>query len=613
MLGRIGSLDSRINLFLSLIAEAKVADDTVGTIFLQTTRRWLSPVKDTKTSLTDEVDNDPLATLTDAKLSEAMANRFKDQLARSPAHIMELMRQLLSNFVDKHQHKMKKLVNKSKPTRAQFQDMIKMRQEEEDTDSNAEEDLVSFAISILSTLVSSSDFKQTPETRTTLASTIAPLVYLTKDQSQLPISPLIANSATALLHHLQPSTATPETHPTDPLAEHRTTLKAILIDITSPEPPNRTWALNTLHKLILNPAAFPVVDVPSLSHLLLSASLADPESYVHTAAIPVLVDLVLRAPNPTAKILVDAFVDVDEQSLKLSRGRQTDEQGRELQNALDFRLRVGEVLSSFLLADGFLDSESVTATKYRLVKLITSCCLSLASRRGQRTQALSTRTAVALAEQEVQAEGEAAWGGPIPNLLDPNNEDTQDQTEREELLAIVKGWEDTGIEEDARIRASALSVLGTVLEHRLGFLKQVSVDAAMQLVLLVLTIETSAAQGVVRRAAVLVIMGLLRGLAGALESGIEATVGISMAQQEEIERVVRWVGDEDGDALVRDHAATVLEGLETLRMKKMYRVREEGLRLGADLGLEGSLRGLDVQPDLTERKDSRRLLVAEIE
>lgn len=605
---QIGSLDSRVNLLVSLLAEAKVSDDIAGAIFLQTTKRWLFPTKDSKISLTTGDESDPLAALTDAKMMEAMASRFQDQFARSPQHIMDLMKQLLSNSVSGHQV----AVENSKSRRVSLRNIVKKERDSEDLEHvTANEDLVSFAISTLSTLVSSSDFKQTPETRTILALTIAPLVYLSQAHSSLPISPLIMNAANTLLQLLQPSTASPHAQATDPLVEHRATLSTIRADIISPEAPNRTWALNTLHKLVKNPVAFPIIDVPSTTHLLLSASLADPESYVHVSAIPVLVDLALRAPHPTIKIIVDAFIDIDEQSLKLSRGRQTDKKDRELQDALDFRLRIGEVLNNILLSDNFWIPP--TPTHYRLVKTITSACLTLSSRRGQRTRTLSARVSIADTERARQEESEAAWGGPIPNLLDPNGEDEKDQAERDELFGIVKGWEDTGIEEDVRIRASALSVLGTMLEHRLSLVRQVSVDAAMQIVLLVLAVERGDATAILRRAAVLVVMSMLKGLDGALEGGEEAQVGLGLGQQEEVERVVRWLASEDGDALVKDHAATVLEGLETLRMKKMYRVRDEGIRLGKDLGLEGNLRGLDATPNLEENKSRRKMIVEEVE
>jgi hypothetical protein len=612
VLTRIGGLDSRISRLISLLADAKPPDDVVGSIFLQSTKRWLSPSPKSHLSLTDDIENDPFAALTDAKLSEAMSTKFRNQFARNPQHIIELMKQLLSNFVEEHQVKVQNLSERRKSSRANLRNILKSergdRQGVKSEDDAADEDLVAFAISILGTLVSSPDFKHTPVTRTTLASVIAPLVYLSDAQLQIPISSIISNSANNLLQLLQPHSSSTQALAADPVAEHRTTLKTFLASLTSPEPPDRTWALNNLRKLIQDPVAFPVIDVPSTTHLVLSASLADPESYVHIAAMPVLVDLAVRAPNPVVKILTDAFIDIDERSLALARGRQTEEKERELQQALDFRLRVGEVLNSFILSDTI---QSDTALQYRCLQQISKACLSLASRRGQRTQTLSTRTQLARAEKDVQEEGEAAWGGPIPNLLDPEGENSQDQAERDALLKIVHAWEDTGVEEDVRIRASALSVLSAVLEHRLTFLQQVTVDAALQMVLLIVTMETSDGKSILRRAAVLIVMGLLRGLDSMLEKGEESVAGFSMAQQDEITRVLEWTKDEDVDALVRDHAANVLEGLETWRFKKLYKLREEGLDLGANLGLEGSLRGLDVQPKLSKGGNGKKKLIME--
>jgi hypothetical protein len=76
------------------------------------------------------------------------------------------------------------------------------------------------------------------------------------------------------------------------------------------------------------------------------------------------------------------------------------------------------------------------------------------------------------------------------------------------------------------------------------------------------------------------------------------------------------VESEDSDDLVRDHAASVLEDLETWRMKKLYQVSEEGLGQGLrpDMGLEGELRGLDVQPQMRSGgADGKRMIVEEID
>ena len=240
--------------------------------------------------------------------------------------------------------------------------------------------------------------------------------------------------------------------------------------------------------------------------------------------------------------------------------------------------------------------------------------LSVASRRAQRKKTQSTRFEIAELERRTQEEGEAAWGGPIPNLLDPDAEDPEAQRERDQLLKIVMGGEDTGIEEDVRVRASGLSVLSVIVEKRLDLLAQVDVDAALQMAVQILVVETGPAKAILRRAAVLVAMGLLKGMDALLEDGKESAAGIAMRQTDELERVMRWTRDVDGDDMVRGHAENVIEGLETWRMKKLFMVRDEQYRLDANSSLEGNLQGLDVNPTKEQDgKGRRRPIVEEIE
>ncbi|KAI4946143.1 hypothetical protein J4E91_007586 [Alternaria rosae] len=609
--GRISDLDNRVGVLITLLTEAKVSNDTAGSIFVNATKRWLVPEKPaTKTLIDDDSDADPLSALVDAKLSEALAQRFQKHFARSPQHIIDLVAQLIQNHVSEHKARKDKSDKLRTSKRAMLDDIVRkqdMTKENEEGEAR-DEDLVSFALSILNTLLASSDLKKTPTVIETLHALLPSLAYLSQSQSST--SSVISNSATTALHLIAPTTTTPSStgkSTIDPLNEHRKTLKTCFAELQSPDPPNRTWALNTVHKLLRNPIAFPAIDIPSLTHTLLSASLADPESYVHLAAIPVLVTLAIRAPKPVVGIIVDAFIDIDERSLKLARGRHTDEKERELRNALDFRLRVGEVLNNFVVEDNFWASPEHSAVLHRCTKQITEACLSLASRRGQ------PRNELADSERKLRDEGEAAWGGPIPNVLEPEGADPQEQAEYEVLQKIVGGWEDTGIEEDVRIRASALSVLSTVMEQRLDVLRQPVVDATLQMVLLVLAMEREDSKALLRRSAVLVIMGLLRAIDARIESGQESVVGLNLKQQEEVERVVKWVRDEDTDELVRDHATNVVEGLETMRMKKLYKIRDEGLRLGPDLGLEGNLRGLNVQPQTGNGEGKTRMIIEEIE
>jgi len=620
MFSKIERIDERVNALISLLVEANIDDEVAGTMFLRITKRWLALgdpqwnqsigqwTKDPKTSLTNEDESDPVAALVDAKLSEAMATKFQKQFARSPQHIIGLMGQLLQNFVTAHIVKLQGLEDAKKPSRASLRNLISLQSNSTQiTGSNIDtesEDLVSFALSILTTLISSSDFKRTSESTRFFPSILSCLSYLLEPHAQLPLQPLIVNGSKNLHELIDPKPT--DVLASDPLLDDRALLKSALTDLTSPDPPNRTWALTALLKLIRNPISLPLIDVPSTTHLLLSASIADTESYVHSAAIPVLVSLASLAPHPTVRIIVDAFIDIDERSLRLKKEA-------DIVEALDYRLRVGEVLDHFVLADEFW-GKGDRMTRYRSVKMIVEATLSLASRRGQRKQTQSKRDQLANIARLEQEEGEEAWGGSIPNLLDPEGEDPASQQERDALLKIVKGWENTGIEEDVRIRASALSILGLIVEKRLHFLSKVEIDAGLQMVLQIVAIERGEEKAILRRAAVLVVMGLLRSMDAELEEGRESVVGLGMKQAEEVERVLKWVCGEDADELVRSHAETVLEALETWNMKRLFKFKDEGFKLNADLGLEGNLRGLNVHP--TQARGNARtsgMIVEEIE
>lgn len=621
ILSCISNMDPRINTFVSLLVDAKLSDDIVGSIFLRVTDRWLTLTQSANVSLTSEPERDPLAALVDAKLSEVLVSKFKEHLARSPRHVIELMGQLIANFVGTQSARYTKSITPNKLSRTVLSN-IHPREElgpigkiENERNTTDDDELVLFALSITTTLLSSRNFRRTPETTPILQSMLPPLEYLSQS-AQTTLSPSIRTAASALLHHIKPPSTDTTSSPmstTDPLAEHKATLRAITSDLTSDEPPMRTWALHTLHKVIKDPVAFHVIDLPSMTHRLLSASLADPESYVHTAAVPVLVDLAIRAPLPVVKILVDAFIDVDERSLKLREGLSTEESEKQLGHALDFRLRVGEVLNGVVLDGTTWEHASGAAVRYGCARLVFDACLSTASRRGQRAKTSSARAELKAAERQTREEGEAAWGGPIPNLFESDGTDHENEAERDALLEIVQTWEQTGLEEDVRIRASSLSIVSTILEHRLNLLRQPQLSAALQMVILILTVETSDAKAMLRRAGALVALGVLRAMDAALEGRKEGTVGMSNKQLKEIERVIAWVKAEDKDALVRDHAAVVIESLDTLRLKKLYKMKDEGFRLGPSLGLEGALRGIDITPSSKDNGGRRKMIVEEVE
>ncbi|OCL01622.1 hypothetical protein AOQ84DRAFT_306307 [Glonium stellatum] len=618
MLARIERLDERVSTFVGLLSEANVDDGTVSTIFLNVTRRWLligRTQKSNSLSLGDE-DYDPLEALCNAKLSEAMARELKQKFAARPEHIMELIKQLLEEYIQRCKSVSTRHGNLNEAKYASLGDIVhgkdnafghasenKPQPHGMDPDS---EDLVSFSLSLLNALVSSSDFQKIPEIFAVVSGILPFLQYLSEDHPNVPKSSTITRSAADLIIIITSNLGTTSLTTEDPVAVFRTTLNTALTGLTSSDPPSRAWALSNLRAIITNPACSTIIDVPSTTHLILSASITDSDSYVYTAAVPVLVALATTSLHLVTRILADAFLDVDEQSLDLRNKNGV--------SGLEFRLRIGEAINGIVLENKVWDKdEEMTRREYDL-QLISEATLTLASRRGQRPKTLSIREEAVRRELQEREEGEKAWGGPIPVLYPEEKETTRQQEEREALERVVKGWEDTAGEEDVRVRTSALSILGLILEHRLEMVQQRTVDMAVEIMLSILVLETDPEKSILRRAATLISMSLLRGMDKALEQRSECKVGLETEKLSEVERVLKWAYYEDLDDMVRDYAGSVLEELATWRMKSWLGLGAEGALEAPRFELEGRLRGLAVNPQLHhEGKTQTNPKIEEIE
>jgi hypothetical protein len=203
-------------------------------------------------------------------------------------------------------------------------------------------------------------------------------------------------------------------------------------------------------------------------------------------------------------------------------------------------------------------------------------------------------------------QAERIWGGEIPDLgeLSQRSDEVVDDVEAREqelrdnqvVQGIVKSWEDTGFEEDVRLRTSALSILGQLLEQATTELTPVLVDSAADTALSILSFEQGPGKTILRRAAVLMFMSLLRAMDEAHENRTEIATGLDGSKWLGIEKVLSWVIDVDEDDLVKGNAASVLEGLEAWRMKKIINASaENGISNTPTLGLD-TLRGLRVTP-----------------
>lgn len=643
VIAQMNSLEQKLATYQGLLIASGVEDQDIGDLFVKLTRRWLVP----RSSMAEDVpkletamEEDPFQSLITAKLVMGILEKFRDKLAAQPDNMIELVKQLLSEWTESDKARKKRVEDLQKPTYAGLRNIVQQQQQQkggkipEQQAASAEIDsseILPVALSLLNTLLSAPNFHPTAQTSSTL-SIILPALSNLRDHepgSELPpsVSVTAANLTTrisTLLNVPVPSNPTNRTTVATPTADDQKALQAALADLTSPTAPLRASALSTIASLASSHSR--VIDVPQLTLLLLRTSLPDADEYVHLHAIKTLAALASLDPQLVAgQLLANAFVDADETAVG--------------EGGLDARLRIGEVLGR--VAADVQESLVHGRNRYQasppdasrtVIRKIAGAAVRVSSRRGQRVQDQRARQRTARLEERRRRDAEKAWGGEVPSILgeeEQGEEGERDAADAALLASIVSGWSDTGLEEDVRLRALALSVFTTVVQEpaTLALLPLEDVAAGIDIAVGSLALETEERHAVLRRAAVLVVWGLVKAMdkvheeAGSKGAMVGEGAGLSPTKWEEVERVVRWVRDQDGDAVVKGHAGEVLEALETWRVKKALGVRGDGslagqgIQLTGDLGLSG-LRGLNIgvnAQDESGQSHGRKLVVEEIE
>ncbi|KAH7054616.1 hypothetical protein B0J12DRAFT_698216 [Macrophomina phaseolina] len=626
----MGKVEQRIASYQDILSANGVEDQDIGELFVRLSRRWLAPrslAAGAPFRLETSSEEDPLQSLIIAKLVMAMLEKYKDKLAADPDNMIELVKQLLDEWAESNKTMKKHSEDLRKATYAGLSNIVQQKSQndraQEEPDALAEVDsneVLPVALSLLNTLISAPKFRPTTRTSATLSSVLPTLESLRNPDpgSDLPPSVSMAaanltNIISNLLHIPHPPSTTATTTNPSSTTSDKALLTTALTDLTSPHAPLRASALSAI--TTLTTARSPAIDIPQLTLLLLRTALPDPDEYVHLHALKTLAALASRDVRLVAgKLLLDAFVDAGEEG------------------GLETRLRVGEVLGRVVedmrrgggVSDGLGVSSSDVART--VVQKIAGAMAAVASRRGNRAKEMKARERAARLEERKRRDAERAWGGEVPvdpRLLGEEEEESeQDKRDAAMLLGIVEGWSDTGLEEDVRLRALALSVFTTVVEEpgTLACLQRETVEAGVDVAVSSLVLEVDETHAILRRAAVLVVYGLVKALDKVHDEGGQVTEGAWLAPSkwEQIESVVGWVRDQDGDAIVKGHAAEVLEALETWRMKKALGVKGDGTLAGHitdDLGL-GGLRGLSVnvgsgQP--ASREGGRKLVIEEVE
>ncbi|KAJ8119991.1 hypothetical protein ONZ43_g3184 [Nemania bipapillata] len=295
---------------------------------------------------------------------------------------------------------------------------------------------------------------------------------------------------------------------------------------------------------------------PVRSEVLLSSILSDDDEYISLRVIKVFVQLSERHPRSTIREVLDQYVDITER-----------------QNT-DTRLRFGEALLQLMQRLGETFAGDIATP-------VGEALLALAGRRAHRpkTEERQARAEQAAARKR-KAKAKLGNNSGVPITLDDEDDDVdmdleeqtpEEQTRNALLARIVSGWESKRGSEDMRIRASALSLFASGLETNIRSFAPSLIDAALALSLDVLTLEAGVLEaGILRRAAVTVLLRFVYALGEARERGSQLNFGSGFTTREEdLVRALGYVEQTDEDGLVRQHARDALESLQNLRLVQL--------------------------------------------
>ncbi|OAA46330.1 hypothetical protein NOR_03083 [Metarhizium rileyi] len=347
-------------------------------------------------------------------------------------------------------------------------------------------------------------------------------------------------------------------------------------------PPVVSEGLNMLSTLIL--ARSPILDITAIT-VLMSNLLKDSEDYINLRVIKIFTQLANKHPQSTTQELVDNYLDAQE---KLST---------------DVRLRFGEAMVQVIERLGETFSGDVA-------RQTTETLLAIAGRRGYRPKNMAKQ-----AREERLAALKKSHTSDSEDADEHIDLDDEQITETDKannviMAQILQGWESKRGSEDVRMRTSALSIIGAALETNIAGIGPTLASNAVDLCISILAMERDMEYGILRRAAIMVVLGFVRALDQARESGRSLGFGLTDSSREDIQRTLHYIADTDSDGLVREHARDVIESLENWHASSL-------LAQPAQAGSGGLARlaGLTVNPaaGINEGSEQFRPRIEEVE
>lgn len=343
-------------------------------------------------------------------------------------------------------------------------------------------------------------------------------------------------------------------------------------------PPVISEGLNLLSNLIV--AESPILDITAVT-VLMANLVKENEDYINLRVIKVFTQLANKHPRSTVQELLDNYLDAHEKA------------------STDTRLRFGEALVQVIERLGETFSGEVA-------RQVCETLLSIAGRRGHRPKTMADQ-----ARRERLRNMKKQRGGDDTDEDDELPDDEamaeRERANRDIMARIMQGWESKRGSEDVRMRASSLSILGSALETHIIGIEPTLVSSAVDLCVHVLAMEREIEFGILRRAAVLVILSFARALDEARESKRPLGFGLTEASRADIQSTLTYVAETDNDGLVQQHARDVVESLGNWQARSVLRQHREGTARGLE-----QLAGLQVSLDGRE-SDRRRPKIEEVE
>lgn len=487
------------------ILETISTDDDISGIFLDLFSRWHATKLQTSTSeiIIKEETND-----SDPLVPLMEANVMQQMMERIP----------------------KKLISRSTDVLKIVASIIS---QQADPDSV---EMVGVALSLLNIVITAPGFRRKQHSEEVLISIEKSLEHLSKASQGENTS--TANNLLLLLRYRTGIEGDEDDKPFMPdrrIEDQKTyNLAMSYITQTDAPPPVRSQGLNLINSLVAS--ASPVLDIPALL-MLLSSLLTEDEDYIILRVIKMFTLLADKHPKTTTREIIDRFVDPDETS------------------TVDARLRFGEALLQVVerLGQTFVGDTA---------EQVGQALLATAGRRGRRAktekkQAKEARLKAMKKDRDAEEDDET---------VEPDDL-TKEEKAREEILGqIVSGWESKRGAEDVRIRASALSILSQSIATNVAGLGAPLISTAVDLSINILTMEPEIEKGILRRAAVILVLGFVQALDKAKQDGRRLGFGLTPQSQEDILRVLKYIAAIDNDGLVKQHANDVVESLENWRM-----------------------------------------------